>query len=69
MDDADATKPHARDDRPISLTGHDISNEQIALIQGHVQTWSRTALQVSDRLPLGADSTDVFRALKPEDAQ
>lgn len=58
------TEP-AKTAKPISLTGHEIDPAQIEMILGHVRQLSETALKISDRLPLGADSTDVFRALRP----
>lgn len=56
-------------DLPISLTGHEppISPEQMAGIAAHVETMAKAALAVSDRLPIGADSTDVFRVLRPKE--
>ena len=58
----------ARDgDRPASLGPIDLPAEQIQAIKAHIARLSDTALRMSDRLPLGADATDVFRALMPKE--
>lgn len=65
MNETNSAPPHVS--HPISLTGHELNPAQIETILSHVRQWSKTALKISDRLPLGADSTDVFRSLKPRE--
>ena len=52
---------------PLSLTGHDVPPERLALIMPHMQTLAATALTVSDELPLQADVGDFVAALEAEE--
>ena len=54
-------------DRPASLGPIELPAEQVDAIRTHIARLSETALRISDRLPLGADQTDVFRALAPKE--
>ena len=49
---------------PPSLEGHEVPPERLAMILPHVATLSRTALAVSDELPLQADAGDFVAALE-----
>ena len=49
---------------PVSLTGHTVSDIQIETIAGAVEALSKTALNVSDLLPLQADYGDIFAVLE-----
>lgn len=51
---------------PMSLGGHAISSEAIEQIEAHVNRLSETALRVSEELPFGASTGDVFRVLEQE---
>jgi hypothetical protein len=49
---------------PVSLTGHAVPLERLKLIADHIALLSKTALEVSDSLPLGADASDFARTLE-----
>ncbi|MEZ5844929.1 MAG: hypothetical protein R3D27_14500 [Hyphomicrobiaceae bacterium] len=53
--------------QPVSLTGHVVPEERLALIRQHVAALAETALAVSDTLPLGADSSDMIRVIEAEE--
>jgi hypothetical protein len=59
---ADA-KPSPQSPQPISLTGHVVPEDRLALILAHMTALSETALRVSDTLPLQADVADLTAAL------
>ncbi|MGF1649714.1 MAG: hypothetical protein ACFCUN_04635 [Hyphomicrobiaceae bacterium] len=46
-----------------SLSGHIVPDERLETIAGHVAALSKTALVVARRLPLGADTGDVFAVM------
>jgi hypothetical protein len=52
--------------QPISLTGHVVPDERLALISAHMAALSQMALTVSDQLPLGADVGDFVAALNAD---
>ena len=52
---------------PVSLSGHVVPPEQLALIGAHMATLAAMALKVSDQLPLSADVGD-FAAVLHQDA-
>jgi hypothetical protein len=52
---------------PISLTGHTVPPERLKQIAEHVAGLSRTALEVSDNLCLGADASDFTKVLEKEE--
>ena len=53
--------------RPVSLEGHDIPAERLALILPHVRLLAETALAVSNELPLQADAADFAATLEAEE--
>jgi hypothetical protein len=52
--------------QPVSLTGHVVADERLALIRPHMAALSQMALRVSDQLPLGADVGDFVVALNAD---
>ena len=64
MSDTPVEKLTANALNPFSLTGHTVSDIQIETIAGAVEALSKTALDVSDRLPLQADYGDIFAVLE-----
>ena len=54
--------------QPLSLTGHEVTPERLALILPHIQTLAATALAVSDELPLQADVGDFAAVLEAEES-
>jgi hypothetical protein len=53
--------------QPLSLTGHTVPADRLALIRVHVDALARTARDVSDELPLEADAYDFVRLLEAEE--
>jgi len=53
--------------QPVSLTGHVVPEDRLALIRQHVAALSVAALTVSDTLALGADTSDMIRVLEAEE--
>jgi hypothetical protein len=51
---------------PTSLEGHTIPEERLKLIAPHILALAKTALQVSDALPLSAEASDFIRVLESE---
>jgi hypothetical protein len=51
---------------PVSLTGHEVAEERLALILPHMAALSQMALTVSDQLPLGADVGDFVATLNAD---
>jgi hypothetical protein len=51
---------------PKSLGHYTIEPEVLEQIGPHVNRLSETALQVSEELPLGASTGDIFRVLEQE---
>jgi hypothetical protein len=49
--------------QPVSLTGHIVPEERLALILPHMAALAQMALKVSDMLPLGADGGDFAATL------
>jgi hypothetical protein len=52
---------------PTSLQGHDIPPERLALITPHIKALAETALNVSNQLPLQADTADFVATLEAEE--
>jgi hypothetical protein len=63
--DQSGTGQHSAD-QPISLTGHVVPAERLALILPHMAALSQMALTVSDQLPLGADVGDFVATLNAD---
>ena len=57
----------ARQPQPVSLTGHTVPEDRLAIVSTHVAMLARTALEVSERLPLEADASDFVRILESEE--
>jgi hypothetical protein len=49
-----------------SLEGYTIPKERLDLIPPHILALSRTALRVSETLPLNAEASDFIRVLETE---
>jgi hypothetical protein len=63
---ADAKTDPGTPPQPVSLTGHVVPEERLALIGPHMAALSQTALTVSDQLPLGADVGDFVATLNAD---
>ena len=50
--------------QPASLTGHVVPAERLDQIRPHIDLLAKTALSVSDQLPLDADASDFVTALE-----
>jgi hypothetical protein len=53
--------------QPLSLAGHTVPADRLAIIRAHVDALARTAREVSDKLPLEADAYDFIRILETEE--
>jgi hypothetical protein len=62
-----ADTPEATRPQPVSLTGHTVPPERLSIIKAHVEALARTALRVSDELPLEADVHDFVCVLEREE--
>jgi hypothetical protein len=62
-----AAKLPAKAPQPVSLTGHVVPDDRLALIGPHMVALAQMALKVSDMLPLSADAGD-FAAMLHRDA-
>ncbi len=60
---ANVTKEN-ENELPASLRGHSLAPEVVEQIRSHVRRLSESALEVSESLPLGASSGDIFRVLE-----
>lgn len=59
--------PDPQPAQPLSLAGHTVPGDRLTIIKAHVETLARTALEVSDELPLEADAYDFIRWLEAEE--
>lgn len=51
---------------PRSLGKHSIPEDRADMIREHIAGLGETALQISDRLPFSADTSDFLRVLTDE---
>ena len=61
MPPATATPPAPQ---PTSLTGHAVPQERLDQIRPHIDLLAKTALAVSDQLPLDAGASDFISVLE-----